>query len=130
MMLVLLRRMIALFFIVFALLYWARIVGLNVVTSADLDQTRIDQMPEHWQVASVILAVAMPIASIGLWGLFSWGTSIWLAVVSFELVMFVGFPGRFGHSPDIVWFHVACLITYISIKLAIRFGTGPLKIGP
>ena len=114
--LVILRRMIALFFLVFTLVYWARIVGMFPGT-----ETRFDTLSQHWQVASVILAVAMPVAALGLWGLFSWGTLSWLAVIAVELTMYVGMPEKYGHPQYVIWFHLACLASYIAIKLYIRF---------
>ncbi len=109
--LILLRRLIALVFIFYAITYWARIVAFGDFVGAG-----IDTMPTHQQVVSVILAVTMPIAAIGLWGLFSWGTSTWLAVLAFEFTLFYIYPDLYGAAPYIVLFHLVSLATYLAIK--------------
>lgn len=111
MLLVVLKRTVALFFVFFAVHYWAQIVGL-----ANPGRGGITTMSEHWQIASVILAVTMPVAAIGLWGLFAWGTSTWLAVIILELVMLTRFSDPFSIAAFMIWFHVACMGIYITIK--------------
>lgn len=112
--LIVLRRTIALLFIVFALIYWAKIVAFGDFVGAG-----ITTMPEHQQIASVILAVAMPVAAIGLWCLFPWGTSSWLAVLTYDLIIFGFYPNLYGPAPYIIWFHIASLSIYVAIKLAL-----------
>jgi len=112
--LVILKRLVAIFLLVFAVLYWARIVGAFEASSM-----RFDTMSEPWQIASVVLAVTMPIAAIGLWGLFSWGTSTWLLIVLIELSMFVWLKEYFGEAYYIVLFHSISLATYIALKLSL-----------
>ncbi|MGB7336434.1 MAG: DUF6163 family protein [Salaquimonas sp.] len=113
--LVILRRMIALFFVIFALGHWGRIVAFG-----SFEGSGIVSMPYHWQIASVVLAVTMPVAAIGLWGLFSWGTSTWLAVVALELYMHYYYTDVAFQSLALVWFHIACLLTYIAIKASLK----------
>jgi hypothetical protein len=113
--LVVLRRMIALFFLVFTIFYWARIVGLYPTNAQPFNG-----MSVHWQVASVVLSVALPTAAIGLWGLFSWGTLSWLAVMGIELTMFIGMSDKFGQDQQVVIFHLTCLATYFALKLYLK----------
>jgi len=110
--LVIFRRIVALGLLALSLVYWMQIVGYN-----DSQGVRIDTMNESWQVASAVLAVVMPIAAMGLWGLFPWGTSMWLLTVAIQLSMHLGMPDRFGEARQIVWFHLASLAAYIFIKL-------------
>ncbi len=110
--LVVLRRMIAAFFLIFTIFYWARIVGIYPANGQ-----AFDTMATHWQVASVVLSVALPTAAIGLWGLFSWGTLSWLAVIAIELTMFLGMSDQFGTDHQVVLFHLTCLAVYFALKL-------------
>ena len=109
---VIFRRGLALALLVLALYYWIRIVGLS-----DEEGLRFDTMSEAWRVASAIQAVLLPIAVIGLWGLFAWGTSIWLLAVAIELTMHMGMAQIFGEAREIVLFHIASLAVYVLIKL-------------
>lgn len=109
---VIFRRTLALCLLALALFYWVRIVGLSGV-----EDLRFDTMSEAWRVASAVQAVILPIAVIGLWGLFAWGTSIWLFAVAIELTMHIGMPGIFGEAREIVLFHIASLAIYVLIKL-------------
>lgn len=113
--LIILRRMIALFFLYFTIVYWAKIVGLG----SPLSQA-FDTMSVHWQVASVLLAVALPTAAIGLWSLFSWGTISWLSVIVINFTMYFAMSDKFGYEQDIVVFHIVCLAVYIALKLYLR----------
>lgn len=111
--LIIFRRLVALFLIGFAILYWTKILGLS--GNPDL---RIDTMSEPWQIASAVLAVIMPVAAIGLWGLFPWGTSSWLLIIAIELSMYWWRSDIFGSPAYIVQFHLICLATYFALKLA------------
>ncbi len=105
------RRLVALILIAFGLNYWMRIIGMSGV-----EGLRFDTMSEPWQAASCFLAVLLPIAAIGLWGLFSWGTSIWLIAVAVELSLYLGMPETFGTAPQIVLFHLLSLAFYVAVK--------------
>lgn len=109
--LIVLRRAVALAFLGFALWYWAQIVAFGNFVGKG-----IIAMPEHQQSASVILAVTMPVAAIGLWGLFSWGTSTWLAVMLFFLIYQWNFYDDSVTAEIEVWFHLITLAIYIGIK--------------
>ena len=85
--LVIFRRIVALGLLALALVYWMQIVGY-----AGPEGMRFDTMSEEWRVASSVLAVLLPIAVVGLWGLFPWGTSTWLFTIVIHLTMHLGMP--------------------------------------
>lgn len=97
-------RFVALFLIFFTLQYWMRLTGFN-----DGANWRFDTMPEHWRFAAAVLAVAMPVAALGLWGRLSWGIAIWLPVISMELAMYGILDELYGSSPFRLAFHGICL---------------------
>jgi len=111
--LVVFRRVVALGLLALTLVYWMQIVGFQ-----GPDGVRFNTMSEDWQVAASVLAVVLPIAAMGLWGLFAWGTSLWLLTIAIHFTMHLAFPDRFGEAREIVWFHLAALSAYIAIKLS------------
>lgn len=117
------RRLVALFLLWFGLMYWMRIVGLSGV-----EGLRFDTMTEAWQAASCVMAVMLPIAAIGLWGLFTWGTSIWLITVAVELSLYLGWPEIFGQATQVVWFHAVCLAVYVTIKLMMMLSRRRIRL--
>ena len=107
-------RVVAIFLIFFALQYWMRLTG---ITSDS--QWRFDTMPEHWQFAASVLAVAMPVAALGLWGRFSWGIAIWFPVIAAEIAMYGFLPQLYGPADLLLAFHAACLLLFAIFQGAI-----------
>jgi hypothetical protein len=68
-----------------------------------------------------LASVLLPVASLGLWGLFSWGVVVWLIVAIFEITMYLGFPQLFGQSFLRVGFHVLSILVYLSLRVSVRF---------
>ena len=101
------QRVVAAYCLVFGLLYWARLIGVQ-----DGALWRFDLMPVHWQIASVVLAAFFPFAAIGLWMLASWGPVIWFICAVAESAMFLGMPEHFGSRLPIVASHLAVLASY------------------
>ena len=83
--------MIALYCLLFGVLYWIRLIGIY-----DGALWRFDLMPVHWRVTTVVLAAFFPFAGIGLWMMASWGPVIWFICAATEAVMYLGFPELFG----------------------------------
>ena len=54
-------RMVALFLLAFALVYWAMLTG-----TLPANPIRFDTMPEYWRIASLVMAVILPVAAVGL----------------------------------------------------------------
>ena len=82
---------------------------------------RFDLMPVHWQVAAVTLAVAYPIAGIGLWMLTSWGPVIWAICALTEATMYLGFPNLFGQKMSVIASHAFVAALYVVFRVALFF---------
>jgi hypothetical protein len=108
------QRLVALYCLVFGVLYWARLVGVYEGTA-----WRFDLMPAHWQVAAVSLSVFYPFAAIGLWMLASWGPVIWLICAAGEITMHFAFPDLFGESWPVIMIHVAAILLYAGFRFVL-----------
>lgn len=108
------QRVIALYCIMFGVLYWIRLIGLY---GGPL--WRFDLMPAHWQIAASCLAVLFPFAGIGLWMLSSWGPVIWFICAAAETAMYVGLPSLFGSRPQIAGLHLAVALLYLAFRVVI-----------
>lgn len=109
-----LHRLVAVYCLLFGVLYWVRLIGLN-----DGVTWRFDTMPIYWQAAGVVLAVFFPFAAIGLWMLASWGPVVWLICAITEIVMYVGFPQIFGFRIGAVATHLTVAALYLILRLVI-----------
>ena len=110
------HRVIAGYCMMFGLLYWVRLMGIY-----EGALWRFDLMPVHWQVAAVTLAVAYPIAGIGLWMLTSWGPVIWTICALTEATMYLGFPNLFGQKMSVVASHAFVAALYAVFRVALFF---------
>lgn len=109
------QRIIAIYCLLFGILYWVRLIG---VYQGPL--WRFDLMPLHWRVAASVLAVFFPFAGAGLWMLASWGPVIWFICAVTEVTMYAGFPQLFGSRWPIVFSHAAVAALYIAFRLVIH----------
>ncbi|MEQ1953457.1 DUF6163 family protein [Mesorhizobium yinganensis] len=110
------QRIIAVYCLMFGVLYWVRLLGYY-----DSPLWRLDLMPVHWQVVTVTLAVFFPFAAAGLWMLASWGPVIWFLCAATEIVMYAGFPDLFGRHYAVVASHVFAACLYATFRLVIHF---------
>ena len=84
--------------------YWAQLIGLF-----DQSLPRFDQMSVGWQVPSVMLAVLLPCASMGLWALASWGIVLWTAACLIEIAIYGIWSDRYVAKPNLVMAHTVAL---------------------
>lgn len=84
--------------------YWAQLIGLSNNTLP-----RFDLLPVHWQVPCVILAVLLPVASMGLWMLTSWGIVLWTAACLIEISIYGVWAGSYMPRPQLVMGHLIAL---------------------
>jgi hypothetical protein len=110
------HRIISGYCMLFGVLYWVRLIGFY-----EGPLWRFDLMPVHWQVAAVTLAVAYPIAGIGLWMLTSWGPVIWAICALTEATMYVGFPTLFGEKTTVVASHALVALLYAVFRGVLFF---------
>jgi hypothetical protein len=110
------HRVIAVYCLLFGVLYWVRLIGVY-----DGPLWRFDLMPLHWQVAAVTLAAFFPFAAIGLWMMASWGPVIWFICAATETVMYLGFPDLFGQRWLIIAAHACVILLYLTFRAVIYF---------
>lgn len=110
-----LQRAVALYCLMFGVLYWIRLVGFYPG-----NLWRFDLMPVYWQVASVALAVFFPFAAIGLWMTASWGVVVWVICAIAETIMYIGYPELFGRRLPIVASHIVTLGLYLGFWIWLR----------
>ena len=110
------QRVIALYCLLFGVLYWVRLIGVY-----DGPLWRFDLMPLHWQLAAAALAAFFPFAAIGLWMMASWGPVMWFIFAATETVMYLGFPELFGGRWPIVVSHACVMVLYTAFRLVIYF---------
>lgn len=104
------QRAIALYCLLFGVLYWVRLLGFH-----EGSWWRFDLMPVHWQVAAVALATFFPFAAIGLWMTASWGAVVWFICAAAETAMYLFYPELFGRRLPIVVSHLLAFIAYGSL---------------
>ncbi len=109
------HRTIAVYCLLFGVLYWIRLIGYY-----DGVFWRFDLMPVHWQIASASLAVLFPFAAVGLWTIASWGPVVWFCCAAAEAVMYVGFPEFFGAGQVFVISHATVAVIYCVFRIVIH----------
>jgi hypothetical protein len=109
------QRIIAVYCLMFGILYWVRLVGYY-----DGPLWRFDLMPVHWQIVTTTLAVFFPFAAAGLWMQASWGPVIWFICAVTETVMYLGFPELFGPHYAVVASHAFAACLYATFRIVIR----------
>ncbi len=108
------QRIIAIYCLMFGILYWVRLVGFY-----DGTLWRFDLMPVHWQIVTATLAVFFPFAAAGLWMQASWGPVIWFICAITETVMYLGFPDLFGPHHAVVASHAFAACLYATFRIVI-----------
>jgi hypothetical protein len=109
-------RIVAVYCLLFGILYWVRLIGFYPGAL-----WRFDLMPVHWQVACSMLAVLFPFAAAGLWMLASWGPVIWFLCAVTECVMYAGLPRLFGERWPIVATHCCVALAYVALRVLIHW---------
>ncbi|MFK5978877.1 MAG: DUF6163 family protein [Rhizobiaceae bacterium] len=104
-------RAVALVFVWFALQYWLRVIGYD-----DGANFQFDTMSDYWRIAAAVLSVLLPITSLGLWGLFSWGPVVWIFAICIEVGMYMGLPQSFGEQPKLMIFHLVCVVVFLVLQ--------------
>jgi hypothetical protein len=91
------QRIIAVYCLLFGVLYWIRLIGVY-----DGPLWRFDLMPVHWQSPRGAGGL-YPFAGIGLWMLTSWGPVIWFICAATEITMYARLSRNFSaQGPFIV----------------------------
>lgn len=101
-------RSLAIIFFAGALYTWARLVGFWPG-----DDNRFDTMSQTLKVYSIVLAVVLPVASVGMWTMLQWGRVIWFLLIGFQTVMAIRFFDMMEHAAVIIIFHALTLGCYV-----------------
>jgi hypothetical protein len=104
------------FLIVFALQYWMRLTGIF-----SGPQYRFDTMAEHWRIATLAMAVGLPVTALGLWSGASWGIVLWFPVAAIELVMYLWLDELYGTAPFKVSFHIVTILFFVGYSFLDQF---------
>ncbi len=102
----------------FGLYHWAVILGL-IAGPAGM----FEDMPMAWKLATIHLAVADLVASVGLWQRAAWGNVIWVYAALSEIAMHTLFMRTFGADYLIVAFHAITVSVFFTIVLIERRGS-------
>lgn len=96
-----------------ALSYWAALLGIGAA-----DGFRFDTADPQVRTLYASLAVVFPIASLGLWLLTRWGTTIWIIGLVAEIVAF-GFVGEpFENKMQIAIINAGVLLAFAVVLAA------------
>ncbi|WP_455481350.1 DUF6163 family protein [Bartonella sp. B12(2025)] len=98
-------RFLALICLGLSVLYWLRLVGVfpGVLW-------RFDLMPWQWQLLSGTLAIAYPIALIGLWMYSPWGVVLWCIAAFTEVLVMTMYHSDFNYQILVLLYGILFLI--------------------
>lgn len=110
-----LNRILAGALILVGLFHWA-----VIVEAVALDSRTFSEMSGAWQWATINLAVAYPVASVGLWLLAPWGLVIWIYAAGFQIAMHSAFSGTFGFDLVPIAIQLALLAAFFTMTMTVR----------
>ena len=96
----------------FALQYWALLTGYSLG-----GRGRFDMLILPWRVAATWLAIAFPVAALGLWLTVSWGPVIWVSAAGAQVLMYTLWSDYFGYNPVIVVLHGLAAVIYTVFRV-------------
>lgn len=105
-------RLVAISCFWFGLEYWAMLVGYSLHGAA-----RFDLLDLPWRVATVGLAVAFPVAALGLWLTVSWGPVIWVVAAGGQMLMYGLWNAIYGSNMLLVLQHGCVAVLYCVFRL-------------
>lgn len=94
---------------------WAIILGL-----LSGPEGTFEVMPMPWKIATMNLAVADLVASVGLWMRAAWGKVIWVYAALSEIALHTVFIGTFGSDFLMVVLHGVTLVAFIVLVILKR----------
>lgn len=106
-------RVLATIFFGVAILVWMQAIGIW-----EGPHNRFDTMDPALRIYIAVMAVILPVASVGLWTTLAWGRVIWFFVMTFQSVSVLRFPEYFDVPVLVVIFHVVCLAIYLALQIS------------
>jgi len=107
-------RLIAISCFWFGLQYWAMLTGYSLAGHG-----RFDLLALPWRVAATGLAMAFPVAALGLWLTVSWGPVIWASAAGGQILMYTVWPEIFGQNLVVVALHALVALLYAIFRLVL-----------
>ncbi len=107
-------RLIAISCFWFGLQYWAMLTGYSLGGHG-----RFDLLTLPWRAAATGLAVAFPVAALGLWLTVSWGPVIWAAAACGQILMYAVWPDIFGQNLVVVILHALVALLYTVFRIVL-----------
>lgn len=109
-------RLLAIGFFLGTLYTWLTVIGYWPGESF-----RFDTMPVQLKIYSAVMAIILPVASVGLWTTLSWGRVIWFFVIAFQCVSIVRFADILSLPAYIVLLHLITLGIYVVFQILLYF---------
>jgi hypothetical protein len=94
---------------------WAVILGL--ATSAG---GSFEAMSTPWMLATMHMAVADLVASVGLWMRVSWGNVLWIYAALAEIALHTIFIRTFGSDVMVIAFHLVTISAFAALTILAR----------
>ena len=105
-------RLLAIVFFAAAIYTWLQAIGYW-----EGSNNRFDTMSTPLKIYTAVMAVMLPVASVGLWTTLPWGRVIWFFAVAFQSVSLLRFPNLFEMPVTVLIFHFCCLALYVLFQL-------------
>lgn len=105
-------RLLSIVFFAAAIYTWLQAIGFW-----DGPEFRFDTMSIALKIYTAVLAVILPVASVGLWTTLPWGRVIWFFAIAFQSVSLVRFPDLFFASDIVLIFHLTSLGVYVVFQI-------------
>jgi hypothetical protein len=99
----------------FGLRQWAVIVGVAASPGGPFET-----MSVAWQLATMYLAVADLVASVGMWMRVAWGNVLWICAALSEIAFHTFFVSTFGSDYTVVGFHLFAIGGFATLLLLAR----------
>lgn len=108
-------RVLAIILMLFGLRQWAVIVGVAASPGGPFET-----MSVAWQLATMYLAVADLVASVGMWMRVAWGNVLWICAALSEIAFHTFFISTFGSDYTVVGFHLFAIGGFATLLLLAR----------
>lgn len=108
-------RVLAIVLMLFGLRQWAVIVGVAASPGGPFET-----MSVAWQLATMYLAVADLVASVGMWMRVAWGNVLWICAALSEIAFHTFFISTFGSDYTVVGFHLFAIGGFATLLLLAR----------
>ena len=107
-------RLLAIIFFSATIFIWMQAIGIW-----EGPQNRFDTMESTLKIYTAVMAVILPVTSVGLWTTLPWGWVVWFIVISFQSVTMMRFPQLFEWPNLTVFLHCLSLVIFTAFQIAL-----------